>query len=71
MEEITLREKVVIDAFINVVKTGQRTYDYAVTMIEDEKSFGYLTPKAKSLFYEEFLPKEEPIEPLPEEMPME
>ena len=53
---LTLRQKSVIDAFINVVKAGERSYDYAITMLEDEKSFGYLTEEAKEVFYSAFKP---------------
>jgi hypothetical protein len=51
---MTIREKSVINAFINVVKAGERSYDYSITMLEDDKSFGYLTEEAKEAFYSAF-----------------
>ena len=51
---MTRREKRVIEAFINVVKSGLYTYDEAVTIMEDAESYDYLTDKAKEVFYAEF-----------------
>lgn len=48
------RESRVIKAFINCVKTGQYTFDYAVTLIENTEKYGYLTDEAKEMFYSEF-----------------
>lgn len=48
------RELRVIKAFINCVKSGQYTYDYAVTLIENTEKYGYLTDEAKEMFYAEF-----------------
>ena len=48
------KEKRVINAFINCVKNGEFSYDYAVTLIEDTDKYGYLTDKAKETFYAEF-----------------
>ena len=48
------REKRVIKAFINCVKSGQYTFDYAVTLIENTERYGYLTDEAKETFYAEF-----------------
>ena len=56
---MTKREQRVIKAFINCVKSGQYTYDYAVTLIENSEKYGYLTDEAKEAFYVEF---EEPEE---------
>ena len=53
------REKRVIQAFINCVRLGQYTFDYAVTLIENNEKYGYLTDEAKESFYAEF---EEPEE---------
>lgn len=44
----------VIEAFINCVKVGQYTLDYATTLIEDNQKYGYLTQDEKNKFYEEF-----------------
>ena len=64
------RELRVIKAFINCVKSGQYTFDYAVTLIENTEKYGYLTDEAKEMFYAEF---EEPVieEPEIEEIPEE
>lgn len=51
---MTRREKRVIEAFINVVKSGQYSYDEAVTIMEDAQSYPYLTDEAKEVFYAEF-----------------
>lgn len=53
------REKRVISAFINCVKAGQFTFDYAVTLIENTEKYGYLTDEAKETFYAEFESPEE------------
>lgn len=51
---MTKRQKRVINAFINVVKSGECSYSSAVKEMEDEKSYGYLTEEAKEVFYSEF-----------------
>lgn len=51
---MTKREKRVIKAFINCVKSGQYTFDYAITLIESTEKYGYLTEEAKEMFYVEF-----------------
>ena len=48
------RELSVIKAFINVVKTGEYTFDYAWIMMNDNERYGYLTDEAKELFYATF-----------------
>lgn len=48
------REERVIRAFINCVKNGQYSFDYAVTLIENNEKYGYLTDAAKEAFYAEF-----------------
>lgn len=48
------KEKRVINAFINCVKKGEFSFDYAVTLIEDTNKYGYLTDEAKETFYAEF-----------------
>lgn len=47
------REERVIQAFINCVATGQFTFDYAVTLIENNEKYGYLSEQAKEHFYNE------------------
>ncbi len=51
---MTKREQRVIHAFINCVKSGQYSFDYAVTLIENNEKYGYLTGEAKEIFYAEF-----------------
>ena len=48
------RESRVINAFVNCVKSGQYTFDYAVTLIENTEKYGYLTDEAKEMFYATF-----------------
>lgn len=48
------RAKRVIKAFINCVKTGQYTLDYATVLIEDNEKYGFLTEEDKNKFYNEF-----------------
>jgi hypothetical protein len=54
------KEQRVINAFINCVKMGEYSYDYAVTLMENTEAYGYLTEQAKEVFYKAF---EEPEEP--------
>ena len=48
------REERVINAFINCVKNGEFTFDYAITLIENNEKYGYLTEEAKEVFYNAF-----------------
>lgn len=48
------RENRVINAFINCVKRGEYTFEYACLLIEDTQKYGYLTDEAKEKFYAEF-----------------
>ena len=45
------REQRVINAFINCVKNGEYSFDYACLLIEDQQRYGYLTDEAKEQFY--------------------
>jgi hypothetical protein len=54
------REERVINAFIECVKKGEFSLEYAITLIEDNNKYGYLTDEAKEVFYKAF---EEPEEP--------
>lgn len=56
---MSLREKRVIRAFINCVKSGEYSFDYAVLLIEDSQRYGWLSYEAKELFYQEFEDEEE------------
>ena len=48
------REQRVIQAFVNCVRSGQYSFDYAVTLIENNEKYGYLSEVAKESFYAEF-----------------
>lgn len=66
---MTKREKRVINAFINCVKNGTYSADYAITLIEDNQRYGWLSNEAKDHFYEvidEMFPEEEDIEAIEE-----
>lgn len=53
MENLTKREQRVIKAFINCIKAGEYTEDYAVTLIEDDARYGWMSNAAKEVFYDE------------------
>ncbi len=55
----SLRAERVVKAFINCVKQGAYTYDYAVLLIEDNAKYGYLTDNDKNEFYAAFENAEE------------
>ncbi len=55
---MTRREKRVISAFINCVKSGEYTLDYAILLLEDNQRYGWLSEAAKEAFYDAF-PEEE------------
>ena len=57
------REKRVINAFINCVKHGEYTFDYACLLIEDSTRYGWLSDAAKEVFYSEFEEPEDPDGP--------
>ena len=48
---MTKREIRVINAFLNCIMHGEYTVDYAITLIEDEKRYGWLSAAAKEYFY--------------------
>ena len=60
---MTKRETRVITAFLNCVKSGEFTEDYAIVLIEDTQKYGWLSNEAKDYFYEEL----EKLHPEPEE----
>lgn len=77
---MTKREQRVINAFLNCVKHGEYTADYAITLIEDNQRYGWLSDNAKDYFYEELdklfpeeeeEPTEEPVEEPAEEEAVE
>lgn len=59
---MTKRETRVINAFLNCIQHGEYTVDYAITLIEDNARYGWLSDAAKDYFYEE-LDKMHPVEP--------
>lgn len=59
---MTKREERVINAFINCVEFGQYSYDYAITLLEDNNKYGYLTDEAKDVFYSYFENKKNIVE---------
>lgn len=63
------RSKRVINAFINCVKSGQYSLDYAIVLIEDNQKYGFLTEDDKAVFYAEFEEKNtEELEGVVEEL---
>lgn len=48
---MTKREQRVISAFVNCVKSGEFTADYACVLIEDNQRYGWLSDAAKESFY--------------------
>lgn len=65
---MTKRESRVITAFINCVRSGEYTLDYAIILIEDNSKYGWLSESAKEYFYEAVEPEEEEE---PEEEPID
>lgn len=53
MENLTKREQRVVKAFINCIKSGEFTDDYAITLIEDDARYGWMSNAAKEAFYDE------------------
>lgn len=51
---MTKREERVINAFIDCVKHGEFSFEYACVLIEDNNKYGYLSDNAKERFYAEF-----------------
>ena len=65
---MTKREKRVIAAFINCVRSGEYTMDYAILLIEDNQRYGWISEEAKEVFYDAILPEEDDLtEESPEE----
>ena len=64
---MTKRETRVIAAFLNCVKSGEFTEDYAIVLIEDTQKYGWLSNEAKDYFYEELEKLRPEPEPEPEE----
>lgn len=68
---MTKREQRVINAFLNCIRHGEYSADYAITLIEDNARYGWLTDEAKDEFYEglaaiemtQAAPEQEEVEP--------
>ena len=56
------KQKRVIQAFINCVRSGEYSLDYAIILIEDTARYGWLSDAAKEAFYDAVLPEEEPAQ---------
>lgn len=56
---MTKRESRVVNAFLGCIKHGDYTEDYAITLIEDQARYGWLTNEAKDYFYEQLEQLEE------------
>lgn len=61
---MTKREQRVITAFLNCIKRGEYTVDYAIILIEDNARYGWLSEAAKEHFYSQIEEEEEPVEPV-------
>ena len=48
---MTRRETRVVNAFVNCVRSGEFTEDYAITLIEDNQRYGWMSEAAKEAFY--------------------
>lgn len=57
---MTKRETRVINAFLNCIRHGEYTVDYAITLIEDNARYGWLSDAAKDYFYDQIEQEEEP-----------
>ena len=57
---MTKREKRVIEAFLNCIEHGEFTADYAITVIEDQARYGWLSEEAREEFYDRLEPEPEP-----------
>ena len=49
---MTRREEYVVKSFFNCVKRGRYPKDYAITIIEDNARYGWMSDEAKEVFYE-------------------
>ena len=58
---MTKREARVINAFINCVRSGEYSIDYAIILIEDNSKYGWVSEAAKEYFYAAVDPDE--VEP--------
>lgn len=54
------REIRVVNAFINCVKSGEFSEEYAIVLIEDSARYGWLSNDAKEAFYNAIDPEPAP-----------
>lgn len=66
---MTKREQRVIEAFLNCVRRGEFTEDYAITLIEDNARYGWLSNAAKDAFYAALDAQEDEPEEIEEDEP--
>ena len=66
---MTKRETRVILAFLNCIRTGEYSEDYAILLLEDESRYGWMSSEAKDYFYEELDKLHPEPEPEPEPEP--
>ena len=59
---MTKREIRVVNAFIECVKSGEYSLEYAITLLEDNNKYGYLTDEAKEEFYNAFESEDTSVE---------
>lgn len=59
---MTKREQRVIAAFINCVRHREMSEDYAITLIEDNARYGWLSDAAKDAFYAALEPETDDAE---------
>lgn len=52
------REQRVVQAFLNCIRHGEYSEDYAITLIEDNQRYGWLSDGAKEAFYAALEPEE-------------
>ena len=65
---MTKREQRVINAFLNCIRHGEYSEDYAITLIEDNQRYGWLSETAKEYFYDNLPSEQAEEEPVEEEL---
>ena len=66
---ISKRELRVVNAFLNCIKSGEYSEDYAILLLEDESRYGWMSSEAKDYFYDELDKLHPDPEPEPEPDP--
>ncbi len=52
------RERRVVNAFLDCIRTGEFTREYAIILIEDNARYGWMSEAAKEYFYSQIDPEE-------------